>query len=135
MKKYCELCVVCKKNKAFRHKLYKKLRFLLKFKYKWIDIFMNFVTGLLESKNWNDAIYNFIFVVINRFFKIIHYVLCSKTISAENLIEIFIKEIVRLYEISTLIISDRESIFIFKFWTTLCYVLKVTKNLFTTFYF
>ena len=34
VKKYYELCVICKRNKAFKHKLYKKFRFFFIFKYK-----------------------------------------------------------------------------------------------------
>ena len=51
VKEYCELCAICKKSKTLRYKLYEKFRFLLIFKYKWADIFINFVTELLESKN------------------------------------------------------------------------------------
>ena len=96
---------------------------------------MNFVTNLSQSKNWNNVIYDLIFVVVNRFFKIIYYVFCSKIVFAENLIEIFIREVIKLHNVLTSIINDRNFVFIFKFWSTLCYTLKITKNLFTTFYF
>ena len=95
---------------------------------------MNFVTNLFFSKNWNGVIYDSIFVVINRFFKMIHYISCSKTISTKDLIEIFIREMIKLYNVSFLVISDRDSIFISKFWLTLCYCLNIIKNLSTTFH-
>ena len=135
VKNYCEFCVICKKNKTSKHKFHEKFRFLFIFEYKWIDITMNFVTSFFESKNWNDVVYDFIFVVVNRLFKMIYYVSCSKTIFVENLIEIFIREMIKLHEISTSIINDRKSIFISIIWFILCYALKIIKNLFTTFHF
>ena len=34
VKKYCELCAICKRNKTFKHKLYEKLCLLSIFEYK-----------------------------------------------------------------------------------------------------
>ena len=135
VKNYCEFCVICKKSKTSKHKSHEKFRFLFIFEYKWVDITINFVTNIFENKNWNDVVYDFIFVVVNRLFKMIHYVSCSKTIFVENLIEIFIRKIIKLHEVSTSIINDKKFVFIFKFWSTLCYALKIIKNLSMTFHF
>ena len=134
VKEYCESCAVCKRSKAPRHRPYGELRSLPIPEYKWADISMDFVTGLPESRDWNGAIYDSIFVVVDRLSKMVHYVPCSKTVSAEDLAEIFMREVVRLHGIPTSIVSDRGSVFTSKFWATLCYALKVTRNLSTAFH-
>ena len=50
IKKYCETCAICKRNKFFKHKSYEKLSSFFIFEYKWIDINMNFVTKLFKNK-------------------------------------------------------------------------------------
>ena len=135
VREYCELCVICKRSKVSRHKPYEELRPLSISEYKWADITMDFVTGLSFSRDWNNAIYDSIFVVVDRLFKIVHYIPCSKTISTEDLAEIFIREVIKLYSVLSSIVSDRDSVFISKFWLTFCYCLNITRNLSTTFHF
>jgi hypothetical protein len=51
---------------------------------------MNFVLGLLGSKKGSDLI----FVVVDRFSKITHFISCNKIEDAINITYIFFKEIV-----------------------------------------
>ena len=134
VREYCESCAICKRSKAPRHKPYGELRSLPIPEYKWADITMDFVTGLPESRDWNGAIYDSIFVVVDRLSKMVHYVPCSKTVSAEDLAEIFIREVVRLHGVPTSVVSDRGSVFTSKFWSTLCYALNIIRNLSTAFH-
>ena len=103
---YCELCVVCKRNKTSKHKSYKNFQFLFISKFRWINFTMNFVTKFSINRDWNEIIYNFIFVVINRFTKMIHYVSITKTIFAKNFTKIFMKKIIKFHDIFALIIID-----------------------------
>ena len=50
---------------------------------------MDFITGLPKNKAYK-GIYNFIFVIINKFSKMAYYILCVNIITIEELIEIFI---------------------------------------------
>lgn len=134
IKKYCETCVICKRNKTSRHKLYEKLSFLFISKFKWIDFTMNFVTNLLESKTRNETIYDSILVVMNRLTKMTHYILVTKTMIAKDLVEIWIRKIIKLHDLSSSIITNRDFVFTFKYHDSLCYALKIKFKLFTTYH-
>ena len=134
IKKYCETCVICKKNKISRHKSYEKLSFFFISKFKWIDLTMNFVTKLFENKTWNEITHDSILVVMNKLTKIIHYISVTKTIIAKNLIEILIRKIIKFHDFSSSITTDRNFIFTSKYHDSLCYAFKIKFKLFTTYY-
>ena len=134
IEKYCETCVVCKRSKVSRHKSYEILSSLSISEFKWADLTMNFVTELSESKAWNEIVHDSILVVINRLTKMTHYISITKTMIAENLAEILIREIIRLDDLSSSITTDRDSIFIFKYHDSLCYALKIKFKLSTTYH-
>ena len=81
----------------------------------WTYIRMDFVLGLLNTSKG----YDYIFVVVDRFSKMAYFIPCKKTLDVEHVIELFFKEIVRLYELLKSIISDRDSKFVGYFWKTL----------------
>ena len=134
IKKYCETCAICKRNKTLRHKSYEKFSFLSISKFKWIDFTMNFVTNLSESKAWNETTYDVIFVVINRLIKMTHYISVTKIVIAENFVEILIREIIRLHDLSSSITTDRSLVFISKYHDALCYALKIKLKLFIVYH-
>ena len=134
IKKYCEICAICKRNKVSRHKLYEKFLFLSVSKFKWVDFTMNFVTNLSESRAWNETTYDAILVVIDRLIKMTHYISITKTMIAKDLVEISIREIIKFHDFSFSITTDRDSIFIAKYHVALCYVLKIKFRLFTTYH-
>ena len=134
IKEYCETCVICKRSKTSRHKSYEKFFSLSISKFKWIDFTMNFVTDLFESKAWNEAIYDSILVVMNRLTKMTRYILVTKTVIAENLIEILIREIIKLHELSSSITTNRSFVFTFKYHDALCHALKIKLKMSTTYH-
>ena len=76
---------------------------------------MDFITGLLKSKNKNDSI----FLVIDKLSKGSHFIPVKSTYKVVKIFDIFLKEIFRLHMISKEIISDRDVNFIGNFWRSL----------------
>jgi hypothetical protein len=71
---------------------------------------MDFITELPLSA-LNRYRYNSILVVVDRFSKIVYFILCLGTINTPSLAQTFIREIVHLHRLPKLIVSDRGVIF------------------------
>ena len=95
---------------------------------------MDFVTGLPLSSNWKSASYNSILVIVDRLTKMVYYKPVKVTINALGLAEVIIDMVVQHHSLPDSIISDRGAIFTSKFWSSLCYFLRVKRRLSTAFY-
>ncbi|GJS18426.1 putative reverse transcriptase domain-containing protein [Tanacetum coccineum] len=86
-----------------------------KVKWKWEKITMDFVSGLPRTPSGYDSIW----VIVDRLTKSANFLPMKKTDNIQKLAQLYLKEILCKHGVPTSIISDRDSLFTSRFWTSL----------------
>ncbi len=72
---------------------------------------MNFITNLYLNKRYK-RVYNTVLIIINKYIKILRYILTTKIIDFTGLIELIFEKIILKFRVLNRIISNKDSIFI-----------------------
>ncbi|GJP42097.1 hypothetical protein CLOM_g1688 [Closterium sp. NIES-68] len=110
--KYVSSCTACQIMKSSHQRAAGLLQPLDPLKRPWQHVTMDYVTGLSAGPCGNDAI----LVVVDRLTKMAHFIACQQTITAEQTVQLFLTNVIRLHGLPSAIISDRDPKFTSNFW-------------------
>lgn len=90
---------------------------------------MDFIVQLPESKGYTQ-----IWVVIDRFSKMAHFIPLPGTASSQDLAKVFLAQIWRIHGLPLDIVSDRDAKFTSSFWASLMELLDIKLRMSTAFH-
>jgi hypothetical protein len=129
IKKYVRTCDICHRSKVPRRRPLGTLQPIDVDYIPWSTISMDFIVKLPKSKA-KDSIW----VIVDKFTKMAHFIAILESITAKELALLFIREIVRIHGIPRSIISDRGAVFASKFWRQVWKILGTTTKLSTAYH-
>jgi hypothetical protein len=113
--RYVAMCDTCRRVKAIHMKTAGPLQSLPIPTWKWEDISMDFIVGLLETAKGFDSI----LVIVDRLTKITHFLPVKERYTVATYAELYIARILSLHGVPKTIVSDRGPQFVSKFWEEL----------------
>ena len=120
---------MCAKSKPSNRKLGLYTPLLVP-SHPWESVSMDFVGGLPKSRKGHDYLY----VIVDRINKMCILITCNKQITAEQTTKLFFQHVWVHFGLPTSIVSDRDSRFVGKFWSSLWELVDTRLKKSTTFH-
>ena len=117
--------------KSAHHKSYRLLNSLSVLTVLWHTVTMNFITDLSLSSTYRSMTWDSILIIVDKLSKMTYYISVQKIMSVADFIEVFIKNIIRHYNVLKVLITDRDKLFILKQWTNFCFHMQCCWNIST----
>jgi hypothetical protein len=127
---YVVLCDTCQKVKAKYQRPTRLLQPLQVPEWKWEEIVIDFIMGLLRTQLG----YDFIWVIVDRLTKVAHFIPVKMTYTEPQLAELYMSRIVCLHGVPNKIMSDRGTQFTLKFWERMHEILDTQLNFSSTYH-
>ena len=132
---YVNKCDLCHKIKPARYKSYGEMRTTLTPNQLWALIVMNFIVKLSPSKKpLTEVTYDSILTIVDQLMKKVRFLPYKEAADAKELAYTFLWNVTVLQELSDKIISDRDKLFISRFWTALTRQLRLLHKLLTVYH-
>jgi len=119
VQQYVSSCDICQRTKSINHKPFGLLKPLEPPTSKWTHITMDFVKPLPKTTNGNIGI----FVVVDRLSKMIRITPFNNDPNGPETAQLFFENIYRHHGLPSVIICDRDPVFMGKFWKSLFSIL------------
>jgi transposase InsO family protein len=129
VKDYVSRCFECNRNKSSNNRKYGLLQPLPIPPRPWHSLSMDFISQLLVSNGFDS-----ILVIVDRFSKMSLFLRAKMISTSGDLAHLFIEHVYSKHGLPDNIVSDRGSLFVSSFWTSLCKQLQVTRNLSTAYH-
>lgn len=124
VRNYVRACAICQRNKSDLAAPAGLLQPLPIPTAIWEDISMDFIEGLPKSRGKGT-----ILVVVDRLSKYAHFLALSHPFSAAVVAELYFEHIFKLHGLPKTIVSDRDKVFLSKFWQELFSLMRVSLHL------
>jgi len=126
---YVRSCDECQQSKSPRHATYGLLQRLEVPYAAWSSISTDLITQLPESEGKTQII-----VVVDWFTKMAHFIGLHENATGKDVADTFLREVWKLHELLTEIISDMDTKVSGEFWESLCKMLGVKGRRSTAYY-
>jgi hypothetical protein len=110
IRNYIAQCDICQRVRIRRHKPYSFFQPLPRPTTKWKDILMDFIISLPPLLH-REVVYDAILVMMDRYFTITHFILCTKDVNNKNLAGYIYDEMIKHHKMLVFIVTDRGSVF------------------------
>lgn len=111
---FVKKCMICQKAKTDHTHPAGLLKPLPIPQIIWEEIAMDFIIGLHNSKRFTENL-----VVVDRLFKFGHFIPLRNDFSSTTVAATFIQNIIKLHGVPKSIVTDRDRIFLSRFWKSL----------------